>query len=123
LHIAGVAWDVEYTDLFEEWWQRLSEEQQVALDAMVQVLEQHGPALGPPYSVEVPTLDNRTLRQLRVPFRGELLCVLYLTDDWRDAVVLLAGATGAENVCPPEQVGDAEVIYQSYVELRRRTDH
>lgn len=115
-------WDVEYTDLFEGWWQHLSEDQQVALDAMVQVLEQHGPALGPPYSVEIPTLDTPNLRQLRVPFHDELLCVLYVADEWREAVVLLAGAIG-EEVCPPEQVGQADVIYQSYVQLRKRTDH
>jgi hypothetical protein len=118
-----VPWDVEYTDLFEEWWQHLSEEQHVALDAMVQVLEQHGPALGPPYSVDVPALDNPNLRQLRVPFREQVLCVLYLADEWREAVVLLAGATGEGDVCPPEQAGQADVIYQSYVQLRRRTDH
>ena len=116
-------WDVEYTDLFEEWWQHLSEDQQVALDAMVQVLEQHGPALGPPYSVEVSTLAHPNLRQLRVPFRDELLCVLYVADEWREAVVLLSGATGEGNVCPPDQAGQADVIYQSYVQLRKRSDH
>jgi hypothetical protein len=118
-----VPWDVEYTDLFEQWWQHLTEEEQVALDAMVQVLEQHGPALGPPYSVEVPTLSNPNLRQLRVPYREETLCVLYLADEWREALVLLAGATGDEGPCPPEQAGEADVIYQSYMELRKRTDH
>jgi hypothetical protein len=118
-----VPWDVEYTDLFEQWWQQLSEEQHVALDAMVQVLEQHGAALGPPYSVEVPTLNNPNLRQLRVPFGEQTLCVLYLGDEWRGAIVLLAGAIGDEAACPPEQVGEADVIYQSYMELRKRTDH
>ena len=119
----GVAWDVEYTDQFAEWWQHLSEEQQVALDAMVQVLEQHGPALGPPYSVQVATLANPNVLQLRVPFGEETLCVLYLADEWRQTLVLLAGAIGDEEACPPEQAGEAEVIYQSYVQLRKRADH
>ena len=118
-----MSWDVEYTDQFEQWWQHLSEDQQVALDAMVQVLEQHGPALGLPYSVEVSSLDNPNLRQLRVPVRQEMLCVLYLADEWRQTLVLLAGATGGEDACPPEQAGEADIIYQSYVRLRKRSDH
>jgi hypothetical protein len=38
-------WDVEFTDLFESWWETLSADEQQAIDAAVRVLEQRGPGL------------------------------------------------------------------------------
>ena len=118
-----VPWDVEYTDQFEEFWQQLSQDHQVALDAIVRVLESRGPALGPPFSVDVPSATHPSIRQLRMPSGSDTLCVLYLIDDARAAVVLLVGALGDEGVCPPEQVDSVDVIYQSYLALRRRSEH
>ena len=36
-------WNVEYTDEFEAWWKRLSEEEQISIDATVRLLETRGP--------------------------------------------------------------------------------
>ena len=43
-------WDVEYTDEFELWWNRLSEEEQESVDASVRLLEVRGPELPFPHS-------------------------------------------------------------------------
>ncbi len=40
-----MAWQVEYTKAFETWWNGLTEEEQIELDAKVRLLEQHGPVL------------------------------------------------------------------------------
>jgi hypothetical protein len=37
-----MAWDVEYTDEFEQWWHSLTEKEQVVLDASVRLLEIFG---------------------------------------------------------------------------------
>jgi len=37
-----MAWEVEYTDEFEAWWNGLTEEEQIELDAKVHLLQQHG---------------------------------------------------------------------------------
>lgn len=42
-------WEVEYTDEFEQWWQSLTEQEQIDLVASVELLEQFGPQLGRPY--------------------------------------------------------------------------
>jgi hypothetical protein len=34
-----MAWEVEYTDEFEQWWNALSEKEQLSLDASVRLLE------------------------------------------------------------------------------------
>ena len=40
-----MAWEVEYTDEFGMWWRDLSEEQQDAVAARVELLMVHGPNL------------------------------------------------------------------------------
>ena len=37
--------EVEYTDEFGEWWNKLDESEQESVDAVVQLLEEHGPHL------------------------------------------------------------------------------
>lgn len=42
-------WEVDYTDQFEAWWLTLSEQEQEAVTAAVEALEDRGPALGRPF--------------------------------------------------------------------------
>jgi len=115
-----VSWTVEVTDEFETWWDQLTEDERVSLDGMIRVLETHGPALGPPYNTDVSRSRYPQLRQLRVPHQGHSLCVLYISDEQRAALMLLTGTrTGTqEEPCPPEHVEIADLIYGDY--LRRR---
>ncbi len=46
----SMAWDVEYTDEFETWWESLTETEQEDVDAYVQRLEARGPNLPYPHS-------------------------------------------------------------------------
>src|SRR5690242_7428495 len=59
-----MAWEVEYTDGFEQWWNTLSEEEQISLDASVRLLEARGPYLGFPHS-SAATSQGRTGKWLR----------------------------------------------------------
>jgi hypothetical protein len=45
-----MAWAVEYTNQFEEWWNTLDVAMQNAIDIAVGVLEQRGPDLPFPFS-------------------------------------------------------------------------
>lgn len=119
-----MAWTVEVTDQFEGWWDGLSEDERVSIDGMIHVLEAHGPSLGPPYSIETPGSRYAQLRQLLVPHQGREICILYIPDEWRTALVLLTGSTaeaGAE-ACSPEQIELADAIYGNYL-ARRRDRH
>ena len=48
-----MAWEVEYTDEFGEWWEDLTEDEQGDVDAYVRELERRGPMLAFPYSSDV----------------------------------------------------------------------
>ena len=45
-----MAWDVEHTNEFEDWWMNLTERQQDDVAAIVGLLETLGPSLPSPYS-------------------------------------------------------------------------
>lgn len=45
-----MAWDIEYTDEFESWWEDLTAEAQIDFDTVVGLLEECGPNLPFPYS-------------------------------------------------------------------------
>jgi len=40
------SWQVEFTEQFEEWWTRLDEEEQEAIAAVVEILQERGPGSG-----------------------------------------------------------------------------
>lgn len=60
-----MAWGVEYTDEFETWWDTIGEEEQEAIDAAVELLEQRGPALGRPLADNVHRSRHANLKELR----------------------------------------------------------
>jgi hypothetical protein len=45
-------WEIEYTDEFESWWDRLSEAEQDSVQATVMLLGDEGAHLGFPHSSE-----------------------------------------------------------------------
>ena len=45
-----MAWQVEFTDEFEQWWNRLEETEQIKIDAAIRMLEKYGPDLPYPMS-------------------------------------------------------------------------
>jgi hypothetical protein len=87
-----MAWDVEYTDTFAEWWESLSEEEQEDVAVKVKLLEKAGPALGRPY---VDTLAKQSeysnMKELRIVHHGDAYRVLFAFDPRRVAILLLGG--------------------------------
>lgn len=90
-----MAWQVEYTDEFETWWNGLTEEEQIELDAKVHLLEQHGPVLPRPHSDVIVTSKHSNMKELRgkviFPDRRCELRVLYAFDPRRTAILLIGG--------------------------------
>ena len=60
-------WEVEYTDEFGQWWQTLSEGQQDAVAARVELLMEHGPNLPYPFSSDIRSSRHGVMRELRAP--------------------------------------------------------
>ena len=73
--ILSMSWEVEYTDEFEEWWTRLDAEEQVSVEAVVEVLAEMGPPLPFPYSSDVKRSIHGNMRELRVSSARQLLAL------------------------------------------------
>jgi hypothetical protein len=91
-------WEVEYTDEFGSWYEELGDNEQDALIARVELLEELGPALGRP------TVDN--VHQSRHPNMKELraeggLRVLFAFDPTRTAILLIGGDKSPEDPKSP----------------------
>jgi len=96
--LAVVAWEVEYTDEFVDWWKSLSEEEQVEISAKVELLEEHGPTLPRPHADVITTSRHANMKELRAKVGGRNLRVLYAFDPRRAALLLIGGnKTGAAN--------------------------
>jgi len=95
-YIPSMAWEVEYTDEFEAWWNTLTSEEQVEIDAKVRLLEERGPVLSRPHSDVIAQSRHANMKELRgrvVKPGGEPseLRVLYAFDPNRTAILLIGG--------------------------------
>jgi len=86
-----VAWEVEFTDEFEEWWHTLTETEQGKVDARANLLMERGPNLGFPFSSQVKSSRFPEMRELRAQAGGDPLRMLYAFDPRRTAILLVAG--------------------------------
>ncbi len=118
--LRAVPWTVEVTDEFEGWWDQLTEDERVSIDGMIRVIETQGPVLGHPYDFAVRGSQITQLRQLRVPHDDQTICVLYVHDEPRSAIVLLNGSTAGteDEVCPPDEIETATAIYTKHLASR-----
>ena len=92
-----MAWEVEFIDEFEQWWNALSESEQGKVDARVSLLMEHGPNLGFPFSSQVKMSRFPEMRELRAQAGGDPLRILYAFDPRRTAILLIGGdKTGDE---------------------------
>jgi len=86
-----VAWEVEVSDEFAQWYRSLDEDESESVDTSVGSLAAYGPMLGRP---DVDTLKgsrHRNLKELRVRHQGWPLRILFAFDPRRCAYLILGG--------------------------------
>ena len=110
-----MAWDVEYTDEFGEWWDTLAEAAQIDVDAIVLLLQAHGPSLPFPYSSGVSGSRHPHMRELRVQHKGNPLRILYAFDPRRTAILLLGGDKTGNDRWYENAIPRADRLYEAHV--------
>src|ERR1700737_1815990 len=90
-----MAWNVEHTDEFAEWYHGLSEAQQDDITAAGLLLMEQGPQLPFPYSSGISGSKHAHMRELRVQSGGRPLRVFYAFDPRRRRFCLLAATRRA----------------------------
>jgi hypothetical protein len=110
-----MAWEVEYTDEFEEWWNSLSEAEQDEITASVELLMEKGPALPHPYSSGIGTSRHDHMRELRIQAKGKPYRVFYAFDPRRTAILLIGGNKTGNDRFYDEYVPTADKLYDAHL--------
>lgn len=115
-----MTWEIEYTDEFYDWWNVLSEEEQVSVAASVQLLEERGPNLGFPHSSGINGSKHGHMRELRTQHSGRPFRTLYAFDPRRNAILLLGGDKTGDDRWYEVNVPVADRLYDEHLaELRK----
>lgn len=84
-------WEVETTELFDEWFAEQSEALQDEVLAALKILSELGPHLGRPQVDTVKGSKFANMKELRVQFAGNPIRAFFAFDPKRKALVLCAG--------------------------------
>jgi hypothetical protein len=115
-----MGWNVEYTDEFGKWYEKLSDAVQDDIDRMVGVLEARGPQLPFPYSSGIAGSRHDHMRELRVQSRGKPARIFYAFDPRRTAILLIGGDKTGDKRFYERMIPIADQLYEEYIEELRK---
>ena len=110
-----MAWEVEFSDEFGEWWDGLTASEQKSVDFTVRLLQELGPTLKMPQSSAVVMSRHARMRELRIQHKGRPYRVLYVFDPRRSAVLLIGGDKTGNDRWYEEYVARADAIYDRHL--------
>lgn len=108
-----MAWEVEYTDEFEDWWNSLSQDEQEEISAKVE-LEERGPALSRPHADVITASRHSNMKELRGKVNH--LRVLFAFDPRRAALLLLCGDKTKDRKWYEKFVPVADKLFDQHLE-------
>jgi hypothetical protein len=114
-----MAWDVEFTDEFQAWWDSLTRSEQDAITATVDLLEERRPGLGRPLVDTVKGSRHANMKELRPP--SENIRILFAFDPRRTAILLIGGdKTGRWQAWYREMIPIADHLFDVHlIEIAR----
>jgi hypothetical protein len=86
-----VAWEVNTTDVFVNWYSSLSELEQDEIIAVVELLAADGPELDRPYADRIKGSTIHNMKELRPRGIAKHFRVLFVFDPRREAILLTGG--------------------------------
>ncbi len=107
--------EVEYTDEFEEWWNGLSEKEQIDVARDVKVLGQLGPSLGRPRVDSIKNSVFNNMKELRTQSSGKPLRTFFAFDPRRMAVLLIGGDKTGDDNFYQKMIPVADRLYQKHL--------
>lgn len=84
-------WDVITTDIFDEWFDGMDDNDRANIIAGMLLLEAKGPALSRPYADTVEGSRFSNMKELRIQSKGKPLRAFFAFDPKRKAIILCAG--------------------------------
>ena len=110
-----MAWNIEATDEFQDWFAGLNSDERVSIASKIDVLEEVGPSLGRPYVDTVKGSKFSHMKELRVQHGGKPYRIMFAFDPRQTGILLIGGRKGAKNWYE-KMIALADEIYTSYLE-------
>jgi hypothetical protein len=110
-----MAWTVENTDEFTEWWNELAEAQQEDITATAELLMELGPNLPFPHSSSIENSRHGHMRELRVQSGGRPIRIFYAFDPRRSAILLIGGDKTGDNRFYERMIRIADKLYDVHL--------
>ena len=115
-----MAYEIEFADEFEFWWNALSQEEQISINASAILLEEYGVQLKYPHSSGINRSKHAHVRELRTQHEGRPYRTLYAFNPLRTAILLLAGDKTGDDDWYDKNVPVADRLYDQHLgELRK----
>ena len=115
-----MAWEVESSRDYLEWWEELTLGQQKSIDRIISQLVEQGPNLPTRYSKKVISSRHSRMRELRVQSDGRPLRIFFAFDPRRVAILLIGGDKTGNDRFYFEYVRKADQIYDLHLDDLRR---
>ena len=115
-----MAWEVENTDEFAEWFDALAEIDQDSIDYSVDLLIGQGPKLGFPHSSGINGSRHTHMRELRVQSEGRPLRIFYAFDPRRSAILLIGGDKTGDKRFYERMIPFADTLYDVHLDELRQ---
>lgn len=115
-----MAYEVEVTDEWLEWFNQLTAEEQDEIAAAIGLLENRGPQLPFPYSSGVSSSRHSHMRELRTQVHGRPFRTLYAFDPRRVAILLIGGDKTGDDRWYDVFVPKADDLYDEHLEILRK---
>jgi hypothetical protein len=116
----GMAWEVNTTDFFVEWYCSLTELEQDEIIAIVELLAEHGPELDRPCADRIKGSPIHNMKELRPRGIAKHFRVLFVFDPRREAILLTGGdKSGQRATWYVTAIPLAERLYADYLDELR----
>lgn len=115
-----MAYEVEVTDEWLEWFDELTAEDQEEVAAVIGVLGEKGPHLPYPYSSRIQGSRHSHMRELRIQAGGRPIRILYAFDPRRIAILLIGGEKTGQERWYEAFVPRADLLYDQHLETLKR---
>ena len=116
-------WEIEFPGEFEEWWNNLSQNEKIDVDAKVRLLQEFGPALGRPHVGVIKTSRHPNMKELRVQHAGRPYRVVFAFDPRRSAILLIGGDKTGDKRWYGNFVPIADRLFDQHLEQLKKEGH
>lgn len=113
-------YEVEVSDEFRNWYEPLSEAEQISIERVVLMLMEAGPALGFPHSSGIRGSKFNYMRELRIQHEGRPYRVLYAFDPTRSALLILGGDKTGDDRWYEKMIPRADIIFAAHLKTLKK---